>query len=259
MGCRIFVIGANKKCKEGQLASFCQKRRHERSIVRAGRPVTQLISARGGGFAGSGRNLGANSALDYKTTTKRGAACGGSGGSGGEGRAELARHPGVARGDAAGVVRDEREFDEVVADVDVGVVLGRFGNAGHAVDEGNGLDEGGQCPVADELAVLQRPLGQLCQQVAELLFGELLFGGFHGVRPRRVDRTVMVSCAVYWAQPAWFSGCRGEAQEVTPKVPAGACSTSLRMSLHSSRGMPRKIFTICGSNWLPLQCAISSR
>ena len=72
---------------------------------------------------------------------------------------ELAGHAGVARGNAACVVRNQSQFNAVVADVDVGVVLGLLGERGHAVDEGDRGDEVLELPFADQLAVRECPLG----------------------------------------------------------------------------------------------------
>ena len=72
----------------------------------------------------------------------RGEAQGDSGFRGWEASAELARHPAIALSNSACVMRNQSEFDQIEADIDVGVVLGLFGKLGHAVDEGDGLDEG---------------------------------------------------------------------------------------------------------------------
>ena len=58
-----------------------------------------------------------------------------SGGSDGGRRAELARHAGVTRGDAAGIVRDQPELDAVVTNVNVGMMIRFLRQLGHAVDE----------------------------------------------------------------------------------------------------------------------------
>lgn len=70
---------------------------------------------------------------------------------------------GVLIGDAAVVVGGEGQLDAIVADHDVGVVTGRFGECGDAIDEGDGLDEVGEDEGLADLVVGGGPAGEPLQ------------------------------------------------------------------------------------------------
>jgi len=74
-------------------------------------------------------------------------------------------------------VGDQAEAHLVVADVDVGVVVGGLGDGRDFVDERDGGDEVREGVVADELAVFELPAGQSVQCGFE--FGVCEF--WHGV------------------------------------------------------------------------------
>jgi hypothetical protein len=73
---------------------------------------------------------------------------------------EVFGHGDVVVGDAAGVVGGEGYADAVVADVEVGVVVGGFGEGGGGVDEVDGLEEGGEGQGAGDLAGFEMPVGE---------------------------------------------------------------------------------------------------
>ena len=86
----------------------------------------------------------------------------------------------VVVGDAAGVVGYQGEADAVVADVDIGVVVGFFGEGGGVVDEIDGSHEGGKGEGAGDLAVFEGPAGESGEGGLEGFWGE---GGAHGILP----------------------------------------------------------------------------
>ena len=66
----------------------------------------------------------------------------------------------VHGGNAAGVVGGESEGDFVIADVDVGVVVGGFGEEGELVNEVDGGEEVYELEGAGELVVDEAPEGK---------------------------------------------------------------------------------------------------
>ena len=74
--------------------------------------------------------------------------------------------------DAAGVMGDESETDLVVADVDVGVVAGVFGDVANLVDEGEGSAEVLEEEGADEFAGFDLPVGDRDEAGLDVGFGK---------------------------------------------------------------------------------------
>lgn len=109
--------------------------------------------------------------------------------------------------DSAGIVGYQGEADAVVADVDVGVVVGFFGEGGGVIDEVDGLHEGGEGEGAGDLAVFEGPVGE---------GGE---GGLEGFRGEWSAHEVLPLCLEYrWADlggetgngKGWFWRARSE-------------------------------------------------
>ena len=69
----------------------------------------------------------------------------------------------IVLSDATGVVGYQGEVELVVADVDVGVVVGGFREGGYSGYEVDGLGEGGKGNGACELAVFEMPVGKGCE------------------------------------------------------------------------------------------------
>jgi hypothetical protein len=78
----------------------------------------------------------------------------------------------VAGGEPAGVVGGEGESDLVVADEDVGVVMGRLRRLGDLVDERHGLGEVAELEGALDLPADAGPVGEVLERLADLGVGE---------------------------------------------------------------------------------------
>jgi hypothetical protein len=82
------------------------------------------------------------------------------------------RQLGVPEGEPAGVVRRQPERDLPPPDVDVGVVIMRFGVLGHALHEGDSIEERAERVGADELFPFESPLGVFLEERGERVFGQ---------------------------------------------------------------------------------------
>ena len=71
---------------------------------------------------------------------------------------DLASQSDVPLGNATGIVGDESKQDPVVADVNVWVVAGSFGEVGYLIHKLHSSYEILEHPFADELTVLKFPL-----------------------------------------------------------------------------------------------------
>ena len=78
----------------------------------------------------------------------------------------------VFLGNAALVVGGEGEEDLVIADVDVGVVLGALGEGGDKVDEAHGFAEVGELEGAAECAIGDLPLGDGAEGLLDFVLRE---------------------------------------------------------------------------------------
>ena len=66
-------------------------------------------------------------------------------------------HCRVPLGDSTGIVRDQGKHDMVVADVDIGMVAGVFGDVRDPVDERHRPEKVAECPFTHELSIFQLP------------------------------------------------------------------------------------------------------